>query len=855
MSLSTSSYYYGDSVSTRCGHVRVYTYNDDTPGWEQRGEDINGDFRNPIQSGWSVALSGDGEVVAVGARGPQYYSLASEPEYVTVNYWNDNKWVQRGTDMYGNSPLDYYGKSTALSSDGNTVAAGAYAGESPYVRVLRWNGTNWNPLGGGIHGDGGADLFGWSVSLDHSGQTIAIGAPHNGGTRAGRVRVYRFQGGAWTIVGGNIDGVEDGSESGYSVSLSDDEDYVVVGAHSGGDQALLRSGQTRVYTLTNDAWVQVGQAINGENRFERSGTSVSYLRYSIGVDELNHLVAIGAPSSYITLFGRVRVYRLDGNVWYKIGGDIVGADAGDRTGTSVSMKYSASQGKTMLAVGTPYSDDSRGHVQVYAFAATGWSKVGPSLDGEESGDYSGISVSLSSNGETLAVGAYKNDCEYPPPSLPTPRFPPPSPSPPPTPPPLYPPAPPYDDRVSTLCGHVRVYTYSDDNQIWAQRGEDINGDFRNPIQSGWSVSLSGDGEVVAVGVRGPEVWQTADEPEYVTVNYWDDNKWIQRGTHIYGNSPVEYFGWVIALSKYGTTMAIGAPLADPPHVRVLRWNGKNWNPLGGNIYGDGGPDKFGWSVSLGAYGEDLAIGAPSHGRAGSPSEGLVRVYRLNVGGVWEQRGSDIYGGVSYGESGHSVSIHHLGQYLVIGAPKLNARKGQTRLYKFTNNEWDTLGSDIKGQHQYEESGFSVSYILYSYQFEIRHFVAIGAPGSGKGYARVYQLDESALNAGWSQVGDDIVGQSEDDKNGVSVYITNFISESTTTRETFLAVGANRHDGYKGNARVYILNGEVWDQMGQDLDGEESGDYSGTSVSLSSNGKTLAVGAYKNDCEYPTELLV
>ena len=38
----------------------------------------------------------------------------------------------------------------------------------------------------------------------------------------------------------------------------------------------------------------------------------------------------------------------------------------------------------------------------------------------------------------------------------------------------------------------------------------------------------------------------------------------------------------------------------------------------------------------------------------------------------------------------------------------------------------------------------------------------------------------------------------------------------------------------------------WGQLGQDIDGEAEGDYSGFSVALSSNGMTVAIGAASND---------
>ena len=48
-------------------------------------------------------------------------------------------------------------------------------------------------------------------------------------------------------------------------------------------------------------------------------------------------------------------------------------------------------------------------------------------------------------------------------------------------------------------------------------------------------------------------------------------------------------------------------------------------------------------------------------------------------------------------------------------------------------------------------------------------------------------------------------------------------------------------------RVYSFNtiNNQWTQLGDDIDGEASNDASGTSVSLSSDGKTVAIGADYN----------
>ena len=48
---------------------------------------------------------------------------------------------------------------------------------------------------------------------------------------------------------------------------------------------------------------------------------------------------------------------------------------------------------------------------VLAFAGPAWSQIqlGSDIDGEAAGDYSGISVALSSNGTRVAIGAPDND--------------------------------------------------------------------------------------------------------------------------------------------------------------------------------------------------------------------------------------------------------------------------------------------------------------------------------------------------------------------------------------------------------------------------------------------------------------
>ena len=83
-------------------------------------------------------------------------------------------------------------------------------------------------------------------------------------------------------------------------------------------------------------------------------------------------------------------------------GDFVGKTSDDLFGRSVSL---SSDGKTFV-VSAPGHDgigDNTGFVQVFKFANDEWSQLGQDLNGDEISGHTGWSVSLSGDGETLAV--------------------------------------------------------------------------------------------------------------------------------------------------------------------------------------------------------------------------------------------------------------------------------------------------------------------------------------------------------------------------------------------------------------------------------------------------------------------
>ena len=103
----------------------------------QLGSDIDGEAADDL-SGWSVSLSSDGTILAIGARYND--GNGADSGHVRVYEWNDSTWTQKGADIDGEAADDLSGKSVSLSSDGTILAIGATrndgnGADSGHVRV------------------------------------------------------------------------------------------------------------------------------------------------------------------------------------------------------------------------------------------------------------------------------------------------------------------------------------------------------------------------------------------------------------------------------------------------------------------------------------------------------------------------------------------------------------------------------------------------------------------------------------------------------------------------------------------------------------------------------------------------
>jgi len=380
--------------------------------WTQKGLDIDGEAAYD-HSGTSVALSNNGNIVAIGTMDND--GNGNNSGHVRVFAWVGSAWYQLGQDIDGEAPDDISGFSVSLSSNGNKVAIGAYlndgnGSDAGHVRIYNYNGTSWNQLGQDIDGEATLDGNGYSVSLSSGGDTIAIGAKWNdgNGSDAGHVRIYNYNGSSWNQLGQDIDGEAPDDASGCSVSINSNGSIVAIGANKN-DAIGMNSGHVRIYEYTGVSWNQLGLDIDGEAVDDWSGESVA-------INSSGDIVAIGAYKNDGNGFnsGHVRIYAFDGTNWNQLGQDIDGEYAVDASGQKEGLSLS-SDGHT-VAIGAKDNDgngNKSGHVRIFNWDGNSWNQVGSDLDGEYAADLSGHSVSLSSDGNTVAIGAPYNDGTIP----------------------------------------------------------------------------------------------------------------------------------------------------------------------------------------------------------------------------------------------------------------------------------------------------------------------------------------------------------------------------------------------------------------------------------------------------------
>jgi hypothetical protein len=353
---------------------------------------------------------------------------------------------------------------------------------------------------------------------------------------------------------------------------------------------------------------------------------------------------------------------------------------------------------------------------------------------------------------------------------------------------------------------------------------------------GNTIQLSSDGTILAVGAP----FNSEFGSEAGRVGLYE----------IEGNTATTLFdfsGAQVGL-RVGQSLSISRNI--PPILAIGGTDFVDVYPISQFLGGGGGPDppvlefdrfeadfideQYGTAIAVSGDGTLLAVGAPG-AFINNPNVGMVQVYL--VGGTG-QVGNEILGTDGNDLFGSAVSLSETGAIIAVGALTGASGAGYVNLYSapdpVTTLVWNQIGQSIIGRAVGDNLGQAVSISADGLTVAIGAFQAdAGAAEVRPGYVQVFQ---NVANT-WTQIGEDIVGVNDGDRFGFSVALT--------ADATFLTIGANGfdNDGFVNNglARIFENVNGTWTQIGGDIVGNASTRNLGTSVAISSNGETIAVG--------------
>lgn len=268
--------------------------------------------------GWVIALSDDGQTIAVGS--PQDDSTFSDTGAVYIFTKSGSSWTQQQKlTAADRETSDYFGRSVAISSDGNTVIGGApFEDVSPYTTngaayVFTRSGSTWTEQAKLAPNDmEGNERFGWSVALSDDGNTALIGAylentsPYSDN---GAAYVFTRSGSTWTQQAKlTASDLQSSDLLGIAVALSSDGNTAILGASNESTSPYTSNGAAYVFTRSGSTWTQQAKLLASD-----LGNNDNF-GLCVAISDNGNTAIIGAPEK-TSSYGAAYVFTRSGTSW------------------------------------------------------------------------------------------------------------------------------------------------------------------------------------------------------------------------------------------------------------------------------------------------------------------------------------------------------------------------------------------------------------------------------------------------------------------------------------------------------------------------------------------------------------
>jgi len=329
----------------------------------------------------------------------------------------------------------------------------------------------------------------------------------------------------------------------------------------------------------------------------------------------------------------------------------------------------------------------------------------------------------------------------------------------------------------------------------------------------------------------------------------------QKGQPKNGNAEMDLFGGTFSLSTDGSTLVVSAPQLGPMpnrsgYVLTMKWNEtiSDYEQLGEPMFGDNFRDGFGYTLALSGDASKLVVGTPYHDMNGEQS-GYVKIYLWNEAAQNYTHTGDIFYGTETGDLfGDTLQMSSDGRTLAIGASSSDTNStdaGEVRIYRWNDTDSSFKLNEVLYGAQGDRFGYS---LCISPDDRV---IAAGAIGSRNvdgtiGYVKTYAWDADDLH--YKQQGLPMYDDDPSVQFGWSCSLSSG-GKYLATGALHVTSGGSFDDSTvrtPGQVKVYEWNGTKYEDVGDTLLGERNTDKFGASVSISRDGKILAVGAPQND---------
>jgi hypothetical protein len=663
--------------------------------------------------------------------------------------------------LYG-STNSTFGAVIALSSDGTTmvISSVSESAVNGVVRIYTKSGSTIT-LQGTLTAT--SSYFGSTLAISSDGNTLAVGAHHENSNR-GAVRIYTRTDGVWnTTPQQTYTGSASNVFFGIGLAISSDGNVLVVGAHA----ETTNIGAVRTYLRTSGTW-----ALQGTPLSSSSPTVVDpNFGYSIALDSAGNTLAVVSYQE-----STARIYTRANNTttsWTPKGAIITGGTGSVDFARKVVL---SSDGNTLAFSVAP--SNNTGLVRVYLWNGSTWNIQGSALSTGLEGDLFGRFMSISSDGNVLAISS---------------------------------------DQEALLSGAVRIYKRT--NGTWSQIGKKISTGIQNSI-FGYNVALSSDGNTLAIGAQ-------LENSSSGTVRVYTRNL----------SSSVNTSGGMIGISgdilditsnsiNINSNVVVGstAPqtnfvLANPSPQKITL--------ASAGVNGDFGAS----SVAFSGDGTVMVVGTHND-KSVSTNLGSIVIY-VNTNGTWVKTqkidGDSFSGSTLFGSS---IAISYDGNKILVGEPGyfyfgVGANTGVVLVYNRTNGVWNQ-GASIYPNPAVTNSSFGDSVAISSNG--VISVVGNTGPASGTGNITMYNNSTKVVSPTSAQL------------SGITAGAAFGLSVALSSDGTTVAASAPADTTNTGKVLIFTFNGTNL-TLQQTLTGSSTNSYFGRGISLSSDGNMLAVGAH------------